>query len=238
MIGVALVTFVSIFAAGAKKTINDAVDTGSSAERHRAEHQRLRAVLARGGDAAVGGVPGVQDVSPMRFSPGASVAGKDAGHRRSTRRRFAELYKRRRRASDALTALRRRRTTVVAKGYADDNDIKVGRRAARPDARRRGTRSAARDRASLEDNAGAARPTSRSPTRPSCQRLRVDQGRLRLRRLAPGADPTAVKHAVDALLEPALPEAEALTESGVQGRPGRARSTSCSGSSTRCSRWR
>ena len=52
MIGVALVTFASIFAAGAKATINGAIDNEPQERLRRAEHRRLLAVLARGADAA------------------------------------------------------------------------------------------------------------------------------------------------------------------------------------------
>ena len=49
MIGVALVTFASMFAAGAKATFNGAVDQTLPRPRG-AEHRRLHAVLARGAD--------------------------------------------------------------------------------------------------------------------------------------------------------------------------------------------
>jgi putative ABC transport system permease protein len=128
MIGVALVTFASIFAAGARETINRAVDQNLTAQLVVQSDDGFSAFPS----AAVRGLterPEVEAASPIRFSQAkvrgvdgnASVTGVDAAI-------FTDLYKLDVQEGDdaAVTALAGGRTTMIGKGFAESNDLSVG----------------------------------------------------------------------------------------------------------------
>jgi putative ABC transport system permease protein len=128
MIGVALVTFASIFAAGARETINRAVD------------QNLTAQLVVQSDDGWTGFPAnavqelsrapqVESASPIRFSQAevrgvggeSSVTGIDP-------RTFTGLYQLELKEGDqaAVSGLAGGRTAMIGKGFAESNDLGVG----------------------------------------------------------------------------------------------------------------
>jgi putative ABC transport system permease protein len=128
MIGVALVTFASIFAAGARETINRAVDQNLTAQLVVQSDDGFSGFPA----AAVRGLarrPEVEAASPIRFSQAkvrgvdgnASVTGVDA-------RIFTDLYQLDVQEGDdaAVAALAGGRTTMIGKGFAESNDLSVG----------------------------------------------------------------------------------------------------------------
>ncbi|MEA2306914.1 MAG: putative transport system permease protein [Solirubrobacteraceae bacterium] len=210
MIGVALVTFASIFAAGAKKTINDAVDTGSNAS---VILQNVNGFgpFSQGAAREVAAVDGVRDVSPMRFSQG-RLDGKDIAITGIDPASFSKLYNVTK-GGDALSALRPG-GVVVGKTYAKDHDIKVGQtlQVQSPTTRTVPLRvtGIAEDRGQLLSpltiaNASATRDFS------------SDKDGFALVGFAPGTDAKAVKRAVDARLSADFPQVEALTESEFKG---------------------
>jgi putative ABC transport system permease protein len=124
MIGVALVTFASVFAAGAKTTIRDAVTNGSKAQ---AVVQSTNfGSFSPQATQSVASVPGVKEVSAVRFGQARidgdkkSVSGVDA-------RTFTDLYHSDwKDGSDATVPGLRAGTTIVSKKYAEDKSLHVG----------------------------------------------------------------------------------------------------------------
>jgi putative ABC transport system permease protein len=116
MIGVALVAFASIFAASARKTIHDAVSNGSHAQ---FIVQNTDGFSAFSPQAArrVAQVPGVKEVSPIRFASG-KIAGKDVSVTGVDPATFPDLYEVN--ATPALGGLAPG-TAFVSKGYRDNN---------------------------------------------------------------------------------------------------------------------
>jgi putative ABC transport system permease protein len=116
MIGVALVAFASIFAASARKTIHDAVSNGSHAQ---FIVQNTDGFSAFSPQAArrVAQVPGVKEVSPIRFASG-KIAGKDVSVTGVDPATFPDLYEVN--ATPALGGLAPG-TAFVSKSYRDNN---------------------------------------------------------------------------------------------------------------------
>jgi len=124
MVGVALVTFASVFAAGAKSTIHDAVTNGSKAQAV-VESSSFSSFAPQAAQ-AVAKVPGVREVSPIRFAQGRVDGAKQSvtGIEATT---LPDLYRTDWKQGDAETM----RSlgpgeTIVAKKYAEDHDVKVG----------------------------------------------------------------------------------------------------------------
>jgi putative ABC transport system permease protein len=124
MVGVALVTFASVFAAGAKTTIRDAVHNGSRAQAvvessnfGSFTHEATKAVAA---------VPGVKDVGALRAAQ-AKVDGKKTGVTGIDPATFPDLYHAdwKQGNDDVLRALGPGRV-VVTKKYSEDNGVGVG----------------------------------------------------------------------------------------------------------------
>jgi putative ABC transport system permease protein len=210
MIGVALVTFASIFAAGAKKTINDAVDTGSNAS---VILQNINGFgpFSPGAAKAVAGVQGVRDVSPMRFSQG-KLAGKDVQVTGIDPASFSTLYNVTH-GSDKLKALPPD-GVVVAKGYADDHDIKAGQRL---QVRTPTTRTVSLRVTGIAEDRGQLLSQLTVDNQTLVRDFASTKDGFVLVGFAPGTDATAVKHAVDARLSRDFPQVEALTESEFKG---------------------
>jgi putative ABC transport system permease protein len=129
MIGVTLVAFVSIFAQGAKATINQAVDTaakpGTLIVQNTNGFTPISPAVAQG----LRHVPGVKSVSPVSFSTSrvAGVPGKTSvtGVPASLPDVFNTDWKQ---GSDTVIRGLGSSGAVLTKGYAEDNDLKVGSR--------------------------------------------------------------------------------------------------------------
>ena len=131
MIGLALITFVAIFAAGIKKSVNDAVDhqfTGTLV----VQNSQGFGDIPRGAPPELAKLPGVRTVSPIDFVE-AKVAGI-SGTQQGTAvdpRTFPAIYHFEWIKGSSAT-LRRLLPSqaVVSKTFADDHNVKVGRRLA------------------------------------------------------------------------------------------------------------
>jgi putative ABC transport system permease protein len=124
MVGVALVTFASVFAAGAKTTIRDAVHNGSRAQAV-VESTNFGSFSSQATQ-AVAKVPGVKEVGALRSAQG-KVDGKKQGVTGIDPRTFPDLYHADWKQGDdnTLRALGDG-SVIVSKKYAEDNDVKVG----------------------------------------------------------------------------------------------------------------
>ena len=226
MVGVALVTFVSIFAAGAKTTIAKAVDDNLKAAVRRPEHRRLLAVLAAVRRRVAAGRRRRARRARCRFAqaPGARGQGQPGRLAASTRRRSPTLYDvDGSRAAAPLRALGPGRIAIVSKKCAEDHK-RQGRRHAAPDDRRSGARVALKVTGIVDDKGGLVGDAHRP--QPACvTRLRRAQGRLRLRRRRGPARTRSRPGRHQARCSTASsPRPRSLTNEGVQGRrrgPGR-----------------
>jgi putative ABC transport system permease protein len=124
MVGVALVTFASVFAAGAKTTIRDAVTNGSKAQ---AVVQSTNfGSFSPQATAAVATVPGVKELSSIRFAQG-RVLGEKMSVTGIDPRTLPDLYSSDwKQGSDATFRSLGRGQVIVAKKYAESKSIKVG----------------------------------------------------------------------------------------------------------------
>jgi putative ABC transport system permease protein len=123
MVGVALVTFASIFAAGAKSTIRDAVTNGSRAQAI-VESSNFGSFSPQA-TAAVSEVKGVKEVGALRTAQ-ARVDGakKGVGGVDPT---LPDLYHAEwKQGNDDVIRNLAADQVVVNKSYAEDNDVKVG----------------------------------------------------------------------------------------------------------------
>ncbi|HET6508584.1 MAG TPA: FtsX-like permease family protein [Baekduia sp.] len=123
MVGVALVTFASIFAAGAKSTIRDAVTSGSRAQAI-VESTNFGSFSPQA-TAAVAKVPGVKVVGALRNG----VARVDGAKKGVTGvdPTLPDLYHADwKQGNDNVIRHLGPRDIVVSKSYAEDNDVKVG----------------------------------------------------------------------------------------------------------------
>jgi putative ABC transport system permease protein len=128
MVGVALVTFASIFAAGIRETINRAVDQNLTAELVVQSDDGFSAFPANA-VRRLAQAPQVQAASPIRFSEAevrgvggkSSVTGVDASV-------FTGLYKLdvTEGGEAAVRSLSGGRTVMLGKGYAESQDLGVG----------------------------------------------------------------------------------------------------------------
>jgi putative ABC transport system permease protein len=125
MIGVALVTFASIFAAGAKTTVREAVTNGSQAQAV-VQNEDGFSSFSHAATQAVAATPGVRDVAAVRFGQGRvdgqkkTVTGVDPAT-------FASLYRSDwKDGSNATMRALGPGETIVSKGYADGQGTKVG----------------------------------------------------------------------------------------------------------------
>jgi putative ABC transport system permease protein len=123
MVGVALVTFASIFAAGAKTTIRDAVTNGSRAQ---AIVQSTNfGSFSPQATKSVSEVPGVKEVGALRNAQ-ARVAGAKEGVG-GIDPTLPDLYHSEwKQGDDEVLRKLDGGNVVVSKGYAEDNDVKVG----------------------------------------------------------------------------------------------------------------
>ena len=206
MIGVALVTFASIFAAGAQKTIAKAVDDNLEAA-FVVQNVDGFSPFSANVLTTVSRVPGVSEVSAVRFSQ-ANVAGVDGKTAVSgiDPRTLRDLYS----VSEGADALATLRTgqVLLSKGFAEDNSLKTGGtlRLSTPV----GKRLTLPIHGIVDDNGDLT-----SAVVVTNQQMLNDFGEPKdafgLVGLAPGANEGQVQKRVDSVLERKYPEAEILT---------------------------
>jgi putative ABC transport system permease protein len=209
MIGVALVTFASIFAAGAKATINDAIDANLKS-----------AFVVQNTDGfspfspevlkSVHEVDGVSSVSAVRFSQ-AKVQGVSGNQSVSSidPQTFLGLYKLdMKEGGDAAVSNLGANQVIVKKGYADSHDIKVGDtlQVTTPIGKRLTLRASgiAEDKGGLLGNltvTNAVAQTQFGEPKDAFGMVGIDRG----------ANEAAVKKQISSVLERRYPEAEVLT---------------------------
>jgi putative ABC transport system permease protein len=209
MVGVALVSFASIFAAGAKQTIADAVDNGLRGQFILQNQAGFGAFTAGAGE-AVAKLPGVAVVSPLRGAQTrvAGVTGKQGitGIDPAT---FERVYRVtvKHGGADAVRTLAAGQV-LITDGYADDHDLAVGGRL-----RVRTPRGATLTwtvHGVVKDKGKLIGPLV-APNAELQRDFGVGTDQLTFVGLAPGADAVAVKQQIDALLERDFPQAEART---------------------------
>src|SRR3954466_11958460 len=206
MVGVALVTFVSIFAAGIKTTIAKAVDDNLKA-----------AFVVQNTDGfspfsaqvlpAIQRVEGVREVSPVRFSQArirgikgnAPVSGVEP-------RTFTDLYS----VSSGEAALRGLRAgqVVLSRKFADDNKLRAGQTLALTSAV--GRRLALRV-AGIVDDKGDLITALTVTNRQMLTDFGEPKDAFGMVGLQPGANQKDVQATIKRLLTVRFPEAEALT---------------------------
>ncbi len=121
MVGVALVAFATIFAAGAKSTVNDAIDSGLRGQAV-LQNQDGFSPFSAGATKRVAAVDGVERLAALRFVD-ARVDGEEPGVTGVDVATFGALY--------ATTLPRLTDGDVaVSKGYAEEHGTKVGERLA------------------------------------------------------------------------------------------------------------
>jgi len=207
MVGVALVTFASVFAAGARATIENAVRnnfTGAFVVTNADGFSPYSAQVL----GAVGKVQGVGSVSGVRFTTGkvgnskVSVTGIEPAT-------FPELYATtiKKGPPDAIARLAAG-TVLVSKSYADDHHTKVGStlrvftpaRATLP----------LRVSAVVQDKGGLLAELT-VPSAVVLTKFNEPKVGFGLVGLAPGAVSKQVKRSIDGVLKASYPEAEAKT---------------------------
>ncbi|MCW3010656.1 MAG: transporter permease [Solirubrobacterales bacterium] len=117
MVGVALVAFATIFAAGAKSTVNDAIDAGLKGQAVLQNQDGFSPFTATA-TKRVAGLDGVSSVAAVRFAE-ARVDGEQEGVTGVDARTFPDLYE------TPLPALTDR-TIALSKTYAEDQGLVVG----------------------------------------------------------------------------------------------------------------
>jgi putative ABC transport system permease protein len=209
MIGVALVTFASIFAAGAKATINGAIDANLKSAfvvQNTDGFSPFSPEVLR----TVDRVDGVSSVSGVRFSQ-AKVQGVSGNQSVSSidPQTFQALYKLdMKQGGDAAVRGLGPDQVLVKKGYADSHDVKVGDtvQVTTPIGRRLSLRASgiAEDKGGLLGNLTVTNAVAQT-------QFGEPKDAFGLVGLAPGANETAVKQQISSVLEQRYPEAEVLT---------------------------
>jgi putative ABC transport system permease protein len=209
MIGVALVTFASIFAAGAKATINGAIDANLKSAfvvQNTDGFSPFSSEVLR----TVDRVDGVSSVSGVRFSQ-AKVQGVSGNQSVSSidPRTFQELYKLdMKEGGDAAVRGLGPNQVLVKKGYADSHDVKVGDtlQLTTPIGKRLSLRASgiAEDKGGLLANLTVTNAVAQT-------QFGEPKDAFGLVGLDPGANETAVKKQIASELEQRYPEAEVLT---------------------------
>jgi putative ABC transport system permease protein len=207
MIGVALVSFASIFAAGARETIRGAVDRGFRGEAVLQNTDGFSPISAEIAP-AVARLPGVERVAAVRFANG-EVAGDSEGVTGVDPATFTSLYHADWQRGDNRVIRRLRpRQVVVSKDYAEKHGTEVGEvvRVVTP-----AQRTVALRVTGIVDDRGHLL-SSLTVVNASVRRdFGLDQHGIVLVGFARSASAVAVKARVDRELERRFPQAEALT---------------------------
>jgi putative ABC transport system permease protein len=209
MIGVALVTFASIFAAGAKATINGAIDANLKSAfvvQNTDGFSPFSPQVLR----TVDRIDGVSSVSGVRFSL-AKVKGVSGNQSVSSidPQTFQGLYKLdMKQGGDAAVRGLGASQVLVKKGYADSHDVKVGDtlQVTTPN----GKRLALRASGIVEDKGGLLGNLTVTNAVAQTQ-FGEPKDAFGLVGLDRGANETAVKKQISDVLEQRYPEAEVLT---------------------------
>jgi putative ABC transport system permease protein len=209
MIGVALVTFASIFAAGARATINDAIDAGLRGQAV-LQNQNGFGPFTPAAVRAVAAQPGVSEVSAVRF-----VQGRVQGQRSNAQvtgidpRTFESLYNIEV-ASGGEGALRglTEGDVLVGKSYAEKHDTRLGSTLAVMTPTRQVVRL--RVRGVLDDKAGLTSALVVSNALVE-RAFGTSQVGFALVGFAPGAPLGATKARIDRVLASGFPQVRALS---------------------------
>jgi putative ABC transport system permease protein len=209
MIGVALVTFASIFAAGAKATINGAIDKNLKSAfvvQNTDGFSPFSPEVLR----SVDRVQGVSSVSGVRFSE-AKVAGVSGNQSVSSidPRTFPDLYKLdMKEGGEAAVRNLGPGDVLVKKGYADSHDTKIGDalQVTTPN----GKHIAPKVIGIVDDKGGLLANLTVTNAIAQTQ-FGEPKDAFGLVGADPGADQAAVKKQISSLLDARYPEAEVLT---------------------------
>ncbi|MCW2958819.1 MAG: transporter permease [Solirubrobacterales bacterium] len=209
MVGVALVCFAAIFAAGANKTIADAVDSGLRGQILLQNQAGFGAFTPQAGE-AVAKLDGVDAVSPVRgattrvegVSGKEGVTGIDPATLEQTYRIEVEKG-----GTKAVTGLRDDQI-LVETGYAGDHDFKLGSTVTL--ATPRGGPLRLRVSGIYKDK-GKLTGSLIIPNRVLTDRFAADKDQLTLVALRGGVENPALKERIDTLLERDFPQVEART---------------------------
>jgi putative ABC transport system permease protein len=214
MIGLALVTFVAIFAAGTRGSVDDAIDETFHSDLV-IQNTNSFGTFSAAVDETVARVPGVEFATPMlsgtskvRGVPGnTDVVGLDP---RLGSRVFTVKWKQ---GSQRTLATLGPHDAVADKGWADSHHVRVGERihVLTPSSRRitLTIRGLYKDR--LDFGSDYIVPAA---TAFADYGIRDDQ--FSLVKFRPGADAARVKDAVDRLIDARFPDVEALTIKGFK----------------------
>jgi len=208
MIGVALVSFVTIFATGAKHSLDTAVDSALHANVLIVQNTDGFGPFPNDAAKAVAGVSGVRAVSPIAFSQ-AKLGSKKLGVSAVDTSTFAQVYTAKfKEGSNATIAALGPGDTVLSKKQADKLKLKVGSTIS--------VLTPASKKVSLtvrgiSDDRGGVLDDLTVPLADARTQFGERQDSLAFVDLAPGADANAVKKDVDRVLKSGFPVAEAKT---------------------------
>lgn len=207
MIGVALVTFASIFAAGAKATINGAIDANLNSA-FVVQNTDGFSPFSQDVLKSVSEVDGVTSVSGVRFSQ-AKIGGVGGNQPVSSidPKTFLGLYELdMKEGGDAAVSNLGDSQVIVKKGFADSNDIKLGDtlQATTPNGNRLSLRASgiARDKGGLLGNLTVTNHVAES---------KFGEPKDAFGLVGASGDLVAVKQSIAKVLEQKFPEAEVLT---------------------------
>jgi putative ABC transport system permease protein len=211
MIGLALVSFVTIFAAGIKSSITDAIDRNFQGELVIQNSDGFSPIPTGAADAARK-VPGVQTVSTLRYSQVEveGVGGKPRVSALDPRAATKVLsLDWQGGTSDRTLIDLHDDQTIVDQSFADGNDLGIGDRIRM--LTQTGKRPSLEIVGEVKDNAdllGATVVTQRTMAR----QMGVREDTLDLIKLAPGADSAQVQDRLKAVMEKAFPTADVLNQ--------------------------
>jgi putative ABC transport system permease protein len=211
MVGVALVTFASIFAAGIRETINRAVDQNLTAELVVQSDDNGFSAFPADAVRRLAQAPQVQAASPIRFSEAkvrgvggnSSVTGVDAAV-------FTGLYKLdvTKGGEAAVRSLTGGRTVMLGKGYAESQHLGVGDvlRMRTPDNGHATLRVTG-----IYDDKGGLMGDLAVDNRVLERDFGERKDAFALVKLRPGEDAAVIEHRLSAVLDRSFPGVEVLT---------------------------
>ena len=218
MIGLALVTFVAVFAAGIKSSIDDAIDKSFAADLT-LQHDDGFSPIPTAAEREVEAIDGVGQVSSLRFGEGeVEETGKTSFITAIDPKRAREVFRFEwDEGSDTVVDQMTRADTIVDQAWATDNDVDVGDTLSVTTPA--GKHAVYTVRGKLEDTAdlwGDFVLTHEALT----DDFHVRQDGMILVDYAPGADPTAVRREVDATIDRDFPVVDVLDQGELKDRIG------------------